>query len=87
MCVVTEARHDVPMQMRHPVAKRGEIDLDGADELSQRPLDSKHDAHEVRTVRRAQICHFSRVKAPNHTAKPRMVAVVGQDDPAAPVGP
>jgi hypothetical protein len=46
MRIVGEARNHMPVQMRHHVAERGEVDLVGRHHLAQRRFGGQHHAHQ-----------------------------------------
>ena len=75
MSVITEARHDVPMQMRHLIPELGQIDLGDPQLLTLSLFDHVDRRHDVLPLFLRQICHFSHVLLPDHSRIARKWAV------------
>ena len=87
MRIVSETRDGVPMQVRHLIAKRSEIDLVGAHGVAQRTLHRKYHAHKMRTFRFRQVSHFLDVLMPDDAAEAGIICITHHNHAAALITP
>jgi hypothetical protein len=67
----------MPVQMRHQVAERGQIDLVGRHHLAQRGFGRQHHSHQGRLVVRRQVGHFLDVGIQDDAQKAGVIRFIG----------
>lgn len=72
----------MPVQMRHDIAQRSEIDLVRCHDLTYGFFDSHKHGQKPLLIRLGQISHFLYVTSQNDAAKSGVASFVCQDDPA-----
>ena len=87
MAVPVEAGDHMPMQMRHPVAQRGEIDFGGRELLAQDLLHQHHGLHAVLALTGREVGEFRHMRVPDHAVERRMTRLVGMDHAQASAAP
>ena len=73
-------RDHVPVQVRHHVAQRGQVDLVGRQDGLLGFLDHVHGLHQQLAAMRRQAGHLGQVAVPDHAGEAGVVGVVDLDD-------
>jgi hypothetical protein len=87
MRVVAEARDHMPVQVRHDIAERGEVDLVGRHHFTQRGFAGEHHLHQCLPLGDRQVGHFPDVGIEDDAQKTRVVRLVGAHHAALGVAP
>ena len=87
MTIIREARDNVPMNMRHHVAKACQIDLPRRHQFAQYYFRGKYDTHQALALRGFQEGHFTDMVIENYAAESRVVRILYEDDTAECISP
>jgi hypothetical protein len=79
MRVVSVARDDMPVQVRHDIAQTGDVDFRRRHRFAHGQFDLVQGFVEEQAVFLRQVVHLAHVIAPDHAAKARIAGVVDQD--------
>lgn len=80
MGVVSAARNDVPVHVRHHVAQARHVHLVGPDDIAHGLLRREHHVHQVAPVVRGEIGGFGDMAIQDDAAEAGVLSVVDQDD-------
>jgi hypothetical protein len=80
MAVPVKARNHMPVQVRHHVAQRCNVDLGGLQILAQGLFNLCHHIHAMRSLRGVQVGKLGHMGVPDHAVKGGKTRLVGTDD-------